>query len=114
MISRYNKNERMSQVVEHNGTVILAGQLATDTTADTAGQTQEILSRVEELLALAGTNKSQLLSATIWISDMDDFTAMNDVWVGWIDAENPPVRACVRADLITPDYKVEIQVTAVK
>ncbi|MEH6648701.1 MAG: RidA family protein [Motiliproteus sp.] len=114
MINRYNKNERMSQVVEHNGTVILAGQLATDIAADTAGQTQEILSRVDDLLAQVGTDKSRLLSATIWVSDMTDFAAMNDVWVGWIDAENPPVRACVRADLITADYKVEIQVTAVK
>tara|TARA_R110001583_G_scaffold112883_1_gene262984 strand:- start:2166 stop:2510 length:345 start_codon:yes stop_codon:yes gene_type:complete len=114
MINRYNKNERMSQVVEHNSTVILAGQLATDIAADMAGQTQEILSRVDDLLAQAGTDKSRLLSATIWVSDMADFAAMNDVWVGWIDAENPPVRACVRADLITPDYRVEIQVTAVK
>ncbi|BBB29544.1 RidA family protein [Neptunomonas japonica] len=114
MINRYNKNERMSQAVEYNGTIILAGQLATDTSVDIKGQTQEILSRVDDLLAQAGTNKSRLLSATIWVSDMNDFAAMNDVWVGWIDAENPPVRACVRADLITPDYKVEIQVTAVK
>lgn len=114
MINRYNKNERMSQVVEHNGTVILAGQLASDTAADMAGQTQEILSRIDNFLTQAGTNKSRLLSATIWVSDMADFAAMNDVWVGWIDAENPPVRACVRADLITPGYKVEIQVTAVK
>jgi enamine deaminase RidA (YjgF/YER057c/UK114 family) len=114
MINRYNKNERMSQVVEHNGTVILAGQLATNTSVGIKGQTQEILSRVDDLLAQAGTTKSRILSATIWVSDMDDFAAMNDVWVNWIDAENPPVRACVRADLITPDYKIEIQVTAVK
>ncbi|TBR42768.1 RidA family protein [Marinomonas agarivorans] len=113
MIQRMNSNQRMSQIVTHNGTVYLAGQVAqTDTNADIAGQTEQILAQIESLLASVGSDKSKLLSAMIWVSDMANFQAMNQVWDQWINGENPPARACVEARLARAELLVEIQVVA--
>jgi enamine deaminase RidA (YjgF/YER057c/UK114 family) len=102
----------MSQVVIHNKVVYLAGQID-GSAEDIAGQTQNVLAKVDEYLAEAGTNKSKLLTSTIWLQDITrDFGAMNEVWNAWIDPMNKPVRATTEASLASPKYLVEIQVTA--
>ena len=98
-IQRFKIGPRMSQAVVHNDTVYLAGQVAEDTTADAKGQTSQILNQIDELLALTGTDKSKLLSATVYLSDMANFGAMNAAWEAWVDPANPPVRATVEAKL---------------
>lgn len=104
-ITRIKPSQRMSQTVVHNGTVYLAGQVGHG--ADVTAQAQEALAEVERLLAEVGSDKSKLLSTTIWLADMADFTTMNAVWDAWVDPENPPARACGEAKLATPDYLVE-------
>lgn len=102
----------MSKVVVHNGTVYMSGQ--TDTTLpEIEGQTKVVLAKIEDLLAKAGTSKSNLLSATIWLKDIDrDFKPFNGVWCDWVDPDNKPVRATVQAPMARPEILVEIQVTA--
>ena len=104
----------MSRCVINGDTVYVAGLTASDRTADITGQTQQILDKIDGFLAQAGTDKSKLLQANLWITDMANFAAMNAVWNAWVDPENPPVRACVRADLAVPELLVEIMVTAYK
>ena len=114
-IKRMHTGPRMSQVVVNENTVYLAGQVARDAPgASATEQTQDILSRIDTLLAEAGTNKSKLLSTTIWLSDIGLFDEMNAVWDAWIDPQNPPVRACVESKLAMPKYDVEIMVTAAR
>ncbi len=113
-VERHRSNQRMSQVVSCGAMVYLAGQVAQDPVPDVAEQTRQILSQIEALLALAGTDKSRLLSANIWLPDIRDFQAMNGVWDAWVDQSNPPARACVEARLARPELKVEIQVVAVR
>ncbi|MFP3470927.1 RidA family protein, partial [Micrococcus sp. SIMBA_144] len=96
-ITRIEPGARMSQAVVHNGTVYLAGQVGHG--ADVTAQTQEALAEVERLLAEVGSDKSKLLSTTIWLADIADFAAMNAVWDAWVDPENPPARACGEAKL---------------
>jgi enamine deaminase RidA (YjgF/YER057c/UK114 family) len=105
---------KMSRCVVKGDMVYIAGLTATDRTADVAGQTQQILDKIDGYLAEAGTDKSKLLQANLWITNMDNFAEMNAVWNAWVDPENPPVRACVRADLAVPELLVEIMVTAYK
>ena len=104
----------MSQAVVHNNIVYLSGQV--DATADDiTGQTQNVLAKVDKYLAEAGTDKSKLLTASIWVKDIErDFGAMNDVWNAWIDPDNKPARATTESNLASPKMLVEIQVTAVK
>ena len=112
-IERLQKGPRMSQAVKHGGTIYLAGQVALDAKGGSAAdQTRNILDRIDALLAEAGSNKSKLLSATIWLADIALFNEMNQVWDGWIDPENPPTRACVESKLAAPDFTVEIAVIA--
>ena len=106
-INRLESDQRMSQAVIHNGTVYLAGQVGSPGD-DTAAQTRESLATIEDLLAAAGTDKSRLLQATIWLADMADFEAMNAVWDAWIGGQNPPTRATGHVKLASPDYRVEI------
>src|SRR4029077_3519338 len=117
-ISRFDKTQppgpRMSRCVVRDNTVYLAGLTASDATQDIKGQTKQILDKIDGYLAQAGTNKSNLLSANLWIKDMALFADMNSVWNVWVDPENPPARACVRADLARPEVLVEILVTAAK
>ena len=103
----------MSQSVSHNGMVWLAGQVGTPG-ASVTQQTQDILAKIDQLLAASGSDKSRLLQAVIWLADMKDFAEMNAVWDAWVDPENPPARACGEAKLATPDYTVEIIVVAAK
>lgn len=103
---------RMSRIVVHNGVVYISGQ--TDATSDSiAGQTSNVLAKVDDLLARAGTSKSNLLTASIWLRDIGrDFGGMNDVWNGWVDPENKPVRATVEANMARECLLIEVQVTA--
>lgn len=110
-IERLHTGPRMSQAVVHNGIVYIAGQVGAPG-EDATTQTRVILEQIDALLAETGSSKAQLLTATIWLADMADFGAMNAVWEGWIDAANPPARATGEVRLATPDYKVEIIVTA--
>lgn len=113
-ITRHHTGPRMSQAVEHNNVVYLAGQVADDHSADPAGQTTQILAKIDALLAECGTDKSKLLWAQLWVTDMRNFQAMNEVWDKWIDPNNPPVRAGLCSALAAPPYSVEIMVTAAK
>lgn len=102
----------MSQVVVHNKIVYLSGQID-GSAEDITGQTQNVLAKVDQYLTEAGTDKSKLLTSTIWLQDITrDFGAMNEVWNAWIDPKNKPVRATTEASLASPKYLVEIQVTA--
>ena len=112
-VKRLEVGLRMSQAVIHGETVYLAGQVALDAPgAAVADQTQNVLDRIDKLLAEAGTDKSKLLSATIWLADMDTFNDMNAVWDAWVAPGNTPCRACVNAKLAAPQYDVEIAVIA--
>jgi len=113
-ITRYNPGSRMSQAVEHNGVVYLAGQVANDLGTDVTEQTRQVLAKIDALLETAGSDKSKLLWAQLWVTDMRNFAAMNEVWDAWIDPTNPPVRAGLCSDLAAPGYLVEIMVTAAK
>ena len=104
----------MSRCVIKGDMVYVAGLTASDRSADIKGQTQQILDKIDGYLAQAGTDKSKLLQANLWITDMANFAAMNEVWNAWVDPENPPVRACVQAGLARPELLVEIMVTAMK
>jgi enamine deaminase RidA (YjgF/YER057c/UK114 family) len=107
-IKRSKVGARMSQCVVHGDTVYLAGQVADDPNADVAGQTKQILAKVDGLLAEAGSDKSKLLSATVWLSDIRAFDEMNKIWDAWISPGNTPARACVEAKLARPNLLVEI------
>jgi enamine deaminase RidA (YjgF/YER057c/UK114 family) len=114
-IQRFESGPRMSQVVVHGNTVYLAGVVANKTAGESVTrQTQEILSIIDGHLARAGTDKTRLLSATIYITDMKTFAEMNAVWDGWVSQGNTPARATVEARLAAPQYNVEIMVTAAK
>jgi enamine deaminase RidA (YjgF/YER057c/UK114 family) len=102
----------MSQAVVHGTTVYLAGQVAADPSQDVAGQTRQILGQIDALLAEAGTDRSRILSANVWLADVSTFAQMNSVWDQWVDPAHPPARATVEARLAAPQYKVEIAVIA--
>jgi enamine deaminase RidA (YjgF/YER057c/UK114 family) len=112
MIQRFDTGPRMSEMVVHNGTIYLAGQIADDETADITGQTQQVLAAIDALLARAGSDKSRLLRAQIFLVDLRDFDAMNAVWQSWVVPGHTPARATVQAALANPQWKVEIVVTA--
>ena len=105
---------RMSRCVVRGDTVYLAGLTAGDTTQDIKGQTKQILDKIDAYLAQAGSSKSNLLTANLRIKDMALFAEMNSVWNTWVDPENPPARACVKAEMARPEVLVEIMVTAAK
>jgi enamine deaminase RidA (YjgF/YER057c/UK114 family) len=113
-ITRIETGKRMSNVVIHNGVVHLAGVVG-EPGKDTAGQTRDCLAEIDRLLALAGSDKTRILRAQIWLADINaDFAAMNAVWDAWVPAGHAPARATGQASLATPDYLVEIIITAVQ
>lgn len=114
MITRIKAGPRMSQAVVHGNTVYLAGQVASNRSADTAGQTREVLSAIDGLLAEAGTDKSHVLAATIYLTDMSTFNEMNAVWEAWVPAGCAPARATVGAPLASSAYRVEIVIIAAR
>ncbi|HVV78827.1 MAG TPA: RidA family protein [Pseudolabrys sp.] len=114
-VERHDVGARMSKAVVHGDTVYLAGIVAENPKGKSTGdQTKDILAQIENFLKKAGTDKTKLLSANIWITDMANFAEMNAVWDGWVSAGNTPARATVEAKLASPDYKVEIMVVAAK
>jgi enamine deaminase RidA (YjgF/YER057c/UK114 family) len=114
-IQRFDAGPRMSKAVVHGNTVYLAGLVADEPKGKSVTeQTRDILKLIDGYLAQAGTDKSKLLTANIWITDMATFAEMNAVWDAWVSPGNAPARATVEAKLATPDYKVEIMVTAAK
>ena len=110
-ITRINPGPRMSEAVVHNGIAYLAGQVGAPG-ASVTEQTQAVLAEVDRILAQAGTSKARLITTQIWLADIATFGEMNAVWDAWVDPANPPARWTGEAKLATPDYKVEIIVTA--
>ena len=114
-IERRHVGKRMSQIVVHGDTVYLAGQVAMNAKGGSmADQTKDILNAIDGYLAEVGSNKSKILRATIWITDMARFNEMNEVWDAWVAEGETPARACVEAQLATPDFCVEISVIAAR
>ena len=113
-IQRIKGGARMSMAVVHGDTVYVAGQVADDPSADVAGQTKQVLGKIDAVLAEAGTDKSRILSATIWLRDMASFAQMNGAWDAWVPQGNTPARATVEAKLAAPQYLVEIAVIAAR
>lgn len=110
-ITRIGTGPRMSQAVIHNGTAYLAGQVGEPGTS-VAEQTKAILAKIDALLAEAGSDKTRILSAQVWLADMGDFAEMNAVWDAWVAPGHTPARAAGESALATPDYRVEIIVIA--
>jgi enamine deaminase RidA (YjgF/YER057c/UK114 family) len=111
-IQRSDVGPRMSEMAVHNGVAYLAGQVASDATLDVQGQTANVLAQVDALLARAGTDKSRILMAQIFLADVADFAAMNAAWDAWVAPGHAPPRATVEARLAKPEWKVEIVVKA--
>jgi enamine deaminase RidA (YjgF/YER057c/UK114 family) len=111
-IVRISPGKRMSEAVVHNGTVYLAGQVADDAKADIVGQTQQVLAAIDRILATAGSDKTKILQAQIFLTNITDFAAMNSVWDTWVPAGHTPARATIEAALANPAYLVEIKVIA--
>jgi len=112
VIQRFDTGPRMSEMTVHNGVAYLAGQVAEDDSLDISGQTREVLEQIDALLARAGSDRSKLLRAQIFLVDLADFAAMNAVWEQWVVPGHTPARATVQAALANPKWKVEIVVTA--
>jgi enamine deaminase RidA (YjgF/YER057c/UK114 family) len=112
MIQRFDVGTRLSEMAVHNGVCYLAGQVAADDSQDIAGQTRQVLAAIDALLARAGSDKSRLLMVQIFIADLADCPAMNEVWEAWLPEGDAPPRATVQAALARPGWKVEMVVTA--
>ena len=112
MIERFDTGPRMSEMVVHQGTIYLAGQVADDAGADIRGQTRQVLAAIDALLARAGSDKSRILRAQVYLVDLADFAVMNEVWESWVAPGHAPARATVQAALARPQWKIEIVVTA--
>ncbi|MFA7292890.1 MAG: RidA family protein [Rhodocyclaceae bacterium] len=113
MIERFGTTRRYSDVVAHGNTIYLV-EVPETLTADITTQTSEVLASIERLLTKAGSDKTRLLMVTIYLSDMREYAAMNEVWDAWVPEGTAPVRACVEARLANPGYRVEIVVTAAR
>ena len=113
-IQRVHPGPRMSEMVIHNETVYLSGQIADDGSTDVESHTRDVLRQIDALLAEAGTDKTKLLTATIYLADIGTFAEMNKAWDAWVDPANAPARATVEARLAAPEYLVEIQVVAAR
>ncbi|AUZ04649.1 MULTISPECIES: RidA family protein [Vitreoscilla] len=112
-IQRHITNHRLSEAVQANGFIFLAGQVPTITVQDAEAQTADILRQVDELLAHFGSDKTKLVEATLFITDLANFDAMNRAWDAWIPEGHAPARACVQAQLANPEWLVEIKLSAV-
>ncbi|WP_035061371.1 RidA family protein [Andreprevotia chitinilytica] len=111
-IQRYHVGPRLSEIVVHNNTVYLAGQVAESLEKTTKGQADEVLASIDHLLSEVGSDKQKLLSVTIYLADMADYDAMNEAWSAWVHPGQTPARATVEARLADPRYKVEMSVIA--
>ena len=113
-ILRYDPDKRLSDMVEHDGTLYLAGQVGADMQADMKGQTASILQQIDQLLARGGSDKSKILSTVIYVSDMRLKPKMDEAWMAWMGQEHAPARATVEARLGSADTLVEIMCVAAK
>jgi enamine deaminase RidA (YjgF/YER057c/UK114 family) len=113
-IQRHEPSPILSNVVEANGFVFTAGVVAKDSSLNVKGQTQQILAEIDRLLGICGTDKSKVVSATIWVSDIRHRESMNEAWTAWTGGKNLPGRACIEAKLADPRLLVEISVIAAK
>ena len=111
-IERFDGGSRLSEMAVHNGTVYLAGQVPEDGSLDIEGQTQQVLAAIDRLLQRAGTDKTKILMAQIFLADLADFEGMNRVWDAWVPAGNAPPRATVQAKLARAGWRIEVVVTA--
>lgn len=111
-ITRHNASPVLSEAVEYHGFVYLAGLTADDLSADVRGQTKQILGKIDAALEEHGTDKTRLLQAHIWLKDINDRLAMNELWSAWLPVGGAPARACVQAEMADPRYLVEIMITA--
>ena len=113
MIKRNNPKPRLADSVEYAGLVYLSGQVPNDLNGDITAQTQDVLAKIDTLLAASNSNKTRILSAQVWIKNMErDFAAFNAVWESWMPTENSPARAAVEANMAREQVLVEIMVTA--
>lgn len=112
MVQRFDVGARMSEMAVHNGIVWLAGQVAADGSQDIGGQTRQVLTAVDSLLARAGTDKNKIVMCQIYLADIADFPGMNAVWDAWVAKGQTPPRATVQAKLAKPEWKIEVVVTA--
>lgn len=113
-IVRIDRNHRRARASAYGNIVFLAGQVADDKTAGIEEQTRQALAKVDALLAEAGTDKSNVLSVTIWLSSMEDYDGFNTIWDAWVVPGAEPSRACARVELADPAYRVELIVTATR
>jgi len=111
-IERKHTKQRMSRIVVHNNTVYLCGQVCADATQGIKEQTQSMLDKVDALLLEAGSDREHMLSATVYIKDMQYFAEMNEVWDAWVPEGHAPARACVEAAMARPELLVEVSVVA--
>ncbi|MBV8657263.1 MAG: RidA family protein [Burkholderiales bacterium] len=112
-IQRYHVGPRLSEIVVHNNTVYLAGQVAETTLESGAkAQTVEVLGMIDRLLGEVGSDKTKILTAQIWLTDIADYDAMNEAWSEWVPQGHTPARATVESRLASPQYKVEIKIVA--
>ncbi|MFT4247582.1 MAG: RidA family protein [Pseudomonas sp.] len=112
MLQRYDTGPRMSEMTVAHGLCYLAGQVAADASADIKGQTRQVLDEIDRLLALAASDKTKILRAEIFLADIADFAAMNEVWDTWVVPGFTPARATTQATLAKPEWKIEIVITA--
>ncbi|MCC6197938.1 MAG: RidA family protein [Burkholderiales bacterium] len=112
MIRRIEPNSRLSAAVVHNGIVYVSGQVPDTLLASVETQTREILAKIDRLLREAGTDKSKLLTANVWLADIMTFDEMNRPWEAWLAPGAAPARATVEARIANPGYRVEIACSA--
>ena len=113
-ITRYHTGKKLSRIIEHCGIVYLCGQVALDYNGNIIQQTREVLARIDEHLAEAGTDKCHMLAVTIYVKHMNDIPAMNEIWCDWLKDCAPPTRSCICADMANDNILVEMTVTAAK
>lgn len=111
-LRRFHVGDRLSEMTIFNGTVYLAGQVAADASGDIRSQTRQVLAAIDRLLAEAGTDNAHILMAQIFLPDLADFAAMNEIWEDWVAPGDAPPRATVQARLAKPEWRIEIVVTA--
>ena len=111
-ITKRDSNDTLSEIAIHNGVVYLAGQVPNDDSLDIKGQSREVFANIDAALAKAGSDKSKILSAQVFITDLANFDAFNSEWNQWVKDITPPARATVEAKLVNPNWLIEIMVIA--
>lgn len=113
-LESFDRNARRSRMIAAGNTLYFAGQVGDDFDADAATQMAQALARIDRLLAEAGSDRSRVVSVTIWLADMADFDAVNAVWDAWVSPDCPPTRACARVEMADPRIRVELLPVAVR